>query len=182
MPIKHLPNIISFARLLLVLPFIYYFLSDKIDLALLVFACASLSDGLDGWIARFFNCQSRLGLIIDPIADKALIISCFILLGYKQYLNMGLITMVILRDVFILTGAFLSLKLLKKNYPLQPTIISKINTVLQMLLIVASLTNACFANIDSIYINYLSIIVAITTCASFSQYLYRWQRHLYHQY
>lgn len=181
MPIKYLPNIISFIRLFLVLPFIYYFLNNEMNIAFGIFVFASFSDGLDGWIARFFNCESRLGLIIDPVADKVLIISCFILLGLKGFLNLGLVSLVLLRDVSILFGAFLSLYILKKKQPLYPTMVSKFNTVFQMLLIILCLANACFENINPMVINTMSILVAITTSASFIQYLYIWHREIYHQ-
>lgn len=176
MPIKHLPNIISLLRLFLVCPFVYYFLHNQLSIAFAIFLLASFSDGVDGWIARFFNCQSRLGLILDPLADKILIISCFILLAYKHHLSLELVGLVLLRDLAILFGAFISLFILKKKQPLYPTMVSKFNTVFQMLLIILCLYNATFQGIPVYFIQIMSIFISITTSISFIQYLYKWRQ------
>lgn len=178
MPIKHLPNIISLLRLFLVCPFIYYFLHNKLSISFGIFLIAAFSDGIDGWIARVFNCQSRLGLILDPLADKILIIACFILLGFKNFLSLELVGLVLLRDLAILFGAFISLFILKKSHPLYPTIISKFNTVFQMLLIIFCLYQASFNGIPIFLIQGMSILVALTTSISFIQYLYKWHQEI----
>lgn len=176
MPIKHLPNIISLLRLFLVAPFIYFFLNHQLSISFGLFILAAFSDGLDGWIARFFNCQSRLGLILDPLADKVLIITCFILLGYKHFLPISLVALVLLRDISILFGAFISLFILKKKQPLYPTIMSKFNTVFQMVLIIFCLYDAGFQRIPTTFIQYMSILVGMTTSISFIQYLFKWHQ------
>ena len=176
MPIKHLPNIISLLRLFLVAPFIYFFLNNQLSTSFALFILAAFSDGIDGWIARFFNCQSRLGLILDPLADKVLIIVCFILLGYKHFLPISLVALVLLRDMAILFGAFISLFILKKKQPLYPTIMSKFNTVFQMFLIIFCLYDACFQGVPIIVIQIMSILVGATTSISFVQYLYKWHQ------
>jgi cardiolipin synthase (CMP-forming) len=181
MPIQYLPNIISFIRLCLVAPFIYYFLSQKIQTAFLIFVLASCSDALDGWIARVFNCKSRLGMILDPLADKVLIITCFLLLGYKGFIDPWLVVLVLLRDMAILFGAFLSLFVIKKTQPLYPTIVSKFNTLFQMLLIVLSLWDASFSNVPLLIIQVTSILVTMTTSISFLQYLYLWKKEISNQ-
>lgn len=176
MPIKHLPNIISFIRLFLVIPFIYYFLNQNIQTAFIIFIIASFSDALDGWIARIFHCQSRLGLMLDPLADKILIITCFLLLGYKGFINPYLVLLVLFRDLSILFGAFISICILKKSKPLYPTIVSKFNTLFQMLLIVLCLIDATFSNIPAIFIQTAGFLVAITTSISYLQYLFLWRK------
>lgn len=176
MPIQHLPNIISLIRLFLVIPFSYYFLNHNMHTAFIIFFIASFSDGLDGWIARVFHCQSRLGLMLDPLADKVLIITCFLLLGYQGFINPWLVLLVLFRDLSILLGAFISICILKKPRPLYPTLVSKFNTLFQMLLIVLCLIDATFANIPIIAIQITSILVASTTSITYLQYLFLWRK------
>ena len=165
---------ISLIRLCLILPFVCAFLNQNVRLALIIFIIASFSDGLDGWIARVFNCQSRLGLILDPLADKILIIVCFLLLGFQGYIYPWLVCLVLFRDFAILFGAFLALFVVKKTQPLVPTLISKCNTVFQMLLIVLCLFHAGFSHVNQQMIIVISGLVACTTSLSFLHYLYLW--------
>lgn len=178
MSIKYIPNIISIFRLFLVLPFIYFFIQAKFTLSFNIFLLAAFTDALDGWIARKFACQTNFGLIIDPIADKILIVSCIILLGYHHILPVWLVLLILARDLAITFGAFLSIFLYKKPSPLKPSRISKLNTLLQMLLILSCLFHISYFPIPSIYLKTLIILVTITTLISFFHYLTIWYREI----
>lgn len=175
MQLRNLPNILSFIRLLLVLPFNYYFYIGQIKIALIIFMIAASTDALDGWIARVFKWQSDLGLIIDPLADKILIVSCFILLGYHHLLPVWIVIMVFLRDIAISCGAFITLSIKKIAKPLGPSLLSKLNTVLQMLLLLSNLFQAAYGNVPETLRTVLLYAVTCTTICSFFHYLWLWQ-------
>jgi cardiolipin synthase len=176
MPLKLLPNILSFLRLILVIPFVYFFYYKNFHIAVCLFILASLTDALDGWLARVLKCQTNFGLIIDPLADKVLIVACFILLGYHQILPIWLVTLVLTRDLAITLGAAFSLFVLENKHPLLPSRLSKLNTLLQMLLIILSLITLCFDQVEfnRQILHYLVILVGFTTSASFVHYFIIW--------
>lgn len=178
MQVKHLPNIISFLRLVLVFPFLHFSLNHQPKIAFLIFMFAAISDALDGWIARSFNCQSHLGLILDPLADKVLILSSYLILGAAHILPLWLVTLVFVRDITILSGAFVSLYILRRPHPLHPSFISKLNTVLQMLQIFLCLLQTAFGHISPLLLDSILISVCLTTTTSFLHYLYIWHQEI----
>lgn len=178
MRVKYLPNIISLIRLLLVFPFVHFFLAKKSEIAFFIFILAASSDAIDGWIARHFKCQSHLGLILDPLADKILIVSCYLLLGFTSILPLWLVGLVLLRDLSIISGSFVSMFYFKKTHPMRPSMLSKINTVLQMLQIFICLFQSAFHCIPLWIEQILLIGASLTTSASFFHYLYIWHLEL----
>ena len=138
---RHLPNIISGLRLVAVLPTVYLLAHERFGWALLLFGVSGASDGLDGWLARHYGWRSRLGGLIDPIADKALLVSCFLVLGVMGKLPLWLALAVIFRDMVILTGGALYHYLIEDVQP-APTLISKLNTLVQIVLVVAAIADA----------------------------------------
>lgn len=176
--LKSLPNLLSFLRLLLVIPFVYFFYTKQYPTSVIIFIIAAFTDALDGWLARILKCQSNFGLIIDPLADKILIVSCFILLGYQHILPVWLVFLVLSRDIAITFGAFLSLYIFKKKHALYPSLLSKLNTVLQMLLITSLLVHLSYCNIPIRYLNYLIYLVTATTLTSFIHYFWIWYQSL----
>jgi len=137
MAYKHIPNFITFSRILVVPFFILCFINPlfKIKLiAFLLFFIGSLSDFIDGYIARKYNLISDIGKIIDPIADKLLIISAFILLylEYPHYIKFWMIACIITRDVLITLYRFW---LKNKGIILQSSIYAKSKTLFQIIII-----------------------------------------------
>lgn len=133
MPVS-VPNLISFARLLAVPVAIYLILIGELGWAFWLFVAAGVSDGLDGFIARVFQARTQLGAYLDPIADKALLVSVFITLGHQGYLPIWLVILVVFRDVMIIGGVLL-LYTLKESLAMQPLFVSKVNTLAQILLV-----------------------------------------------
>ena len=102
---RDIPNIISVLRIVLVVPIIVLMLEQQFAAALLLFFVAGLSDGLDGYLAKRNNWGSRLGSILDPLADKLLLISSYVALGWLGLIPVWLVAVVLIRDIVIVSGA-----------------------------------------------------------------------------
>lgn len=121
-------------RILLVAPVVYALASQQYILALVLFAIAGISDALDGFLAKHFHWQSRLGSILDPIADKLLLVASFATLTWLGLLPVWLLWIVLVRDVIIVVGG-LAYHYRFGQFELTPLWSSKINTTLQILLV-----------------------------------------------
>ncbi|MBI0434142.1 CDP-alcohol phosphatidyltransferase family protein [Roseomonas sp. KE0001] len=128
-----LPNAITLARLCAVPAAVWLILHARLDIAFYVFAAAGLSDGIDGWLARRTNSRSALGAMLDPVADKALLVCTYVTLAVIGVLPDWLAILVVFRDVLILGGVAL-LSLLGPPPAIRPLLISKVNTLGQILL------------------------------------------------
>ena len=140
MDLSVLPNIITVIRLLLVIPVALAISESYYGTALLLFAVASISDGIDGFLARQFNWMSRFGAMMDPLADKLLLVVTFITLTYMGFIPMWLAIVVIGRDLIIVSGA-VSYHLLYGAYEFSPTWLGKISTTCQFLLVILYLVH-----------------------------------------
>ena len=126
-----IPNIITIARLVLVPVAIDALLDDRFATAFWVFLAAGVSDGIDGWIARRFDQRSELGAFLDPIADKALLVSIYVVLAVTGHLPVWLAIVVVSRDVLIVGGIVLSW-VMGRPVTIQPIFVSKANTTAQI--------------------------------------------------
>ena len=125
-------------RLLLVVPVAVAILSHEFLLTLILFAVASVSDGIDGYLARRFDWTSRFGAILDPIADKLMLIVSFFLLTYIGIFPVWLAAVVIGRDLIIVAGAA-AYHILYGEYDFEPTRLGKLSTLLQFSLVLLAL-------------------------------------------
>jgi len=137
-PWRHLPNILTGLRMLLVAPLVWLIREAHYDGALLVAACAGASDALDGYLAKRFGWQSWLGGILDPIADKLMLIACFVSLGMIGAHPAWVTWLVVGRDVVIVAGA-ITYHCLIGRLNAQPTQISKFTTCVQITYVLAQL-------------------------------------------
>jgi len=171
----NLPNLISLARLLLVPLEIWLILVGHYGLAFWVLVAAGISDALDGFIAKRFDRRTRLGALLDPVADKAMLVSVYITLGAAHQLWTSLVILVVFRDVMIV-GGFLLIQLFAVPKHYEPLYISKLNTGVQIMLVGFVLARlglgAAAGQIDLV----LSLIVGATTVVSGLSYLVRWAR------
>lgn len=165
-----LPNVITFARLCAVPGAIWLMLQHRLDLAFWVFVAAGLSDGLDGWLARVRNARSHLGAVLDPVADKALLVSVYVTLAAIGVLPDWLAILVVFRDVLIVGGVIL-LWLLGQPPTIRPLMVSKVTTVLQIALAAAALLLAGYGQGDSMVIDLLVWATAAGTFASGAAYV-----------
>lgn len=172
-----IPNFISVVRIALVVPVVLCLLEGFYLWALVLFLIAGASDGLDGFLARRFDWTSRLGAILDPIGDKLLMVAVFLVLTSKGYLPWWLVTVVILRDVIIITGA-VSYHTLIAQFEMQPLRVSKLNTALQIFLVLAVLYNLAVIQplLPALLIQGLIYAVFITTLVSGAAYVVGWSR------
>ena len=137
-------NKITIVRLLLVPLFISFVLYAKWEMALLVFILAAISDGLDGYIARRFKQRTELGTVLDPIADKILILSAFISFSVvkifpgSERLPLYVPIVIISRDAIIVLGAVL-IQFIKGKIEIRPTAIGKVTTFFQMITVISIL-------------------------------------------
>ena len=175
MSLSWLPNTISLMRIALVPPTLYLIVQGEYGWAMLLFWIAGASDGIDGYLAVKFDWGSRLGALLDPIADKLLVAGMFITLAYTGHIPVWLAAIVIFRDVVIIGGAT-AYNFIVKPVPGEPTKISKINTVLQMLYLLFVLSRAAFEWPDEITLTVLGAAVLVTVVISGVDYVVQWSR------
>ena len=167
-----IPNLITTLRFILTPIFIIYLLNDKLLSALIVFIIAGLSDGIDGFLARALNQKTNIGAYLDPLADKILLISAFIVLPVKGLVPSWLAVIVISRDILILSGVSI-LFLIKEELTIKPSILSKITTCFQLLTVFIVLSHPYFHSFLQFNI-YLFWITAFVTTSSGLHYIYNW--------
>lgn len=170
-----IPNIISVMRLITVIPVVYLLVVHEFGWAMVLFAAAGISDGLDGFLAKHYGWQSRLGGLLDPLADKTLLVCCFLVLGAHGLIPLWLVLAVIFRDLVIISGALLY------NYRVAeveaaPIFMSKVNTAMQILLVVAVILDAGVIDLPGILIATLIWACLITVVVSGTQYVWIWTR------
>jgi len=141
--------------------------------ALMLFVAAGITDGLDGYIAKRFNCQSGLGAILDPIADKLLIGSAYIMLAILGDIPFWLLILVMFRDLVIVVG-YLILVMMGNDVAMSPSYSSKINTVVQISLMVAVLLEKSGLEFIAPISGVLVFGVLLTTIISGVQYVWLW--------
>jgi cardiolipin synthase len=172
-----LPNFITIARLITVPLIVWLMIADRFVEATVLFVLAGLSDAADGFIAKRFDAISELGAYLDPIADKALLVSVFVTLGFKGILPPWLIILVVSRDLFIIGGIMLAY-FLSNPMPVKPLWVSKVNTVAQIILIAFVLGDRSGAMALALPIWVTVFGVAVLTVLSAGAYLIEWLRHM----
>jgi cardiolipin synthase len=183
--LRHIPNAITVARVVLVAPTAYYLWHAQYQLALALMAIAGTSDAIDGWLARKFGWMSKLGATLDPVADKLLVGVLFVVLTLQGHLPPWLVAIVVGRDAIILAGAGVY-RLLFSHLELVPTFISKANTALQIVLLLLFLLMLCNLPVvselsRSIVFPYGVWLVAIVGVVSGLDYVVTWSRRAIHQ-
>lgn len=175
MSLRWLPNAISIARIILVAPILVYIVDGKYGLALILFFIAGFSDGVDGYLAKRFDWHTRIGALLDPIADKLLVGGTFLTMFFVGLVPVWLAALVVFRDVVIIGGAT-AYNFLVRPVEGEPTRISKLNTALQLLFIVFVLSNAGFGWPDRIAITVIGAGVLVTLVVSGIDYVWAWSR------
>ncbi len=173
----NIPNIITIGRILLVPITIWLLISEEFRLAFLTFILAGISDGVDGFLARRWKMQSELGAYLDPLADKALLVSVYAALGLIKILPAWLVLIVITRDILIIGGVLLAW-LLDKPLAMKPLAISKVNTAAQIAFagVVLGVLSADLNAKPLLLAG--TIIVAVLTVLSGAYYLRDWTTHM----
>lgn len=171
--ILNLPNVITIARIILVPVIIWALFIGDFLMGFVLFSLAGFSDFFDGWLARFQKTQTTFGAYLDPIADKLLMGSTYIALGLLGHIPIWLIILVISRDLLILIGVAVA-RGMGKELHIKPLMISKLNTLLQICLVILVLADLAFMlNLGTVR-HFTYITIAAITIASALAYLYLW--------
>ena len=175
---KHIPNVISILRIVLVVPIGYFLWQQNYLTALFLFLIGGLSDGLDGFLARRYKWETELGVILDPMGDKLMMLTAYLLLGWHNLLAWWLVSLVIFRDLIIVLGTLLYRKFIGEA-KLKPLFISKLNTACQILLVLLVMLSQVF-NFNELIIDSIFWLVVVTTIMSGYAYINEWGRRAWH--
>jgi cardiolipin synthase len=171
------PNIITLGRILLV-PFIVWAIaSNEMEIAFAIFLVAGVSDAVDGFLAKRFNMASELGALLDPLADKLLLVSIYMALGIWGAVPRWIVILVVSRDIMIVTAVIVSW-LFGKPIPMKPLMVSKLNTVAQVAFAALVMAALGFGFKSTPYDLVLMAFVTVFTLVSVSLYLVEWVRHM----
>ncbi|MGH6672948.1 MAG: CDP-alcohol phosphatidyltransferase family protein [Xanthobacteraceae bacterium] len=172
-----IPNLITLGRIILVPAVVWSIISGETLAAFSLFVAAGISDGVDGFLAKRFHMASELGAYLDPLADKALLVSIYVALGISRALPISLVILVVSRDIMIISG-FMLAWLVNKPMAVRPHPVSKLNTVVQILLAALVLAERGF-DFKVVWIEAAGIVlVAILTVLSIGFYLAAWLEHM----
>lgn len=179
----NLPNIISLGRLLITPVIVWLMLTGSFMGAFWLFLAAAVSDAIDGVIAKRYGMVTLLGSYLDPIADKVMLVSVFLVLGSLGHLPLWIVLLVVSRDALIVGGALL-LWMLAKSMRVKPLMISKINTVCQIVLAAAAIGRIGLGLPQDlvvtlgVIVDILLAVAAASTLASGAIYLVSWARNM----
>ena len=173
----NLPNTITIMRLLMVPLVVWLIITSAYSLAFVIFAVAGFSDAIDGYLARKLGSQTEIGAYLDPIADKALLVSIYVALAANDLLPVWLAILVATRDALIVGGVILA-RLVEQPLVMKPLWISKLNTSVQILLAGLTLGLLAFQWHADTAIDICIAAVVVLTLASGAFYLRDWVRHI----
>jgi cardiolipin synthase len=168
--VRHIPNALCILRMLLVAPVAWLLTREEYRATLALFAFAAATDGLDGFLAKRFNWTSELGKILDPLADKLLLVTVFITLAVIGMAPVWLAVAVVARDVVITVGAIVY-NALFGNPRGRPTAVSKINTLFQILYVVLVVARGASQAVPDILIMVVGAVAFVTTVVSGIDYV-----------
>jgi len=168
--VRHLPNLICLIRIALVWPVASALHAREHFTALALFVAAGMSDGLDGYLAKRFNWTSDLGKLLDPLADKLLLVTVFVEAAWLGLVPWWLTAAAVARDVMIGLGA-LVFRLWFGPLHGRPSILSKINTALQLLYLTVVMIDAALNFPPREILDALAIVTCLTTVVSGLNYV-----------
>ncbi|MCF8061326.1 MAG: CDP-alcohol phosphatidyltransferase family protein [Deltaproteobacteria bacterium] len=167
-----IPNLITTLRIILTPIFIIYLLNEQFAAALVVFIVCGVSDGLDGFLARVLKQRSTLGTYLDPIADKLILVSTFVVLAVMEQIPIWLAVTVLSRDVLISLGVVV-LQLYGMDIRIRPSILSKITTCFQFITVIGVLGSE-FVSLPQVLYDSLFVLTAAATIGSGLHYMHAW--------
>jgi cardiolipin synthase len=174
-PLRHLPNLISALRMVLVVPIVWALLDRHIELAIGLFLVAGVSDAVDGFLAKQFGWASRLGGILDALADKFLLVSTFFCLWWLGVFPGWLVLWVLARDVLIVGGGIVYNVRIGPFVP-EPSPVSKLNTFLQIVLAALGVVHLGITPVADWLLQVLMGAVVLTVFFSGAGYVREWTR------
>jgi len=172
-----IPNLITLGRILLVPIVVWAIASGTMWIAFMLFVAAGVSDAVDGFLAKRFHMTTELGAYLDPLADKALIVSIYLSLGINGAIPRWLVILVVSRDIMIV-GAFMLSWLVGSPLKVKPLLVSKLNTLAQILFACVVLGSLGFGIEANTLKLVLMGLVAALTLLSVAAYVAEWVRHM----
>lgn len=169
-----IPNLLTLARILLTPLLVWLLLDGRLGQALTVFFVAGVTDGLDGLIARVFHQKTRLGAYLDPLADKLLLVSSFILLGHLRLLPNWVVIIAVSRDAIIVLG-ILTLMFHQVRVEINPSFLSKLTTLVQIFTVLVTLSRP-FVPVPRWGCTLLYVVTALLCVATGFQYILKGSR------
>ena len=168
---RNLANIVTLARLVAVLPIWLLIDAGAFGAALLVFVIAAASDALDGAVAKATGTASTFGAILDPLVDKLMLGSLFIIAGTLGWISLWLVALIVGRDLALGIGA-LNLQVLSKTRRLEPLVIGKLCTMSQFVFYGVLLAEEGGLIVGDLPHQAMAILVVLTATSSIAAYLY----------
>jgi cardiolipin synthase (CMP-forming) len=172
-----IPNLITLGRILLVPVVVWAITAGQMRVAFVLFLAAGISDAVDGFLAKRFGMATELGAYLDPLADKAMLVSIYVALGITDAVPRWLVILVVSRDIMIVSAVILSW-LVDKPVPLKPLGVSKLNTVAQISLACVVMAAVGFEFDASLAVMALTTVVTALTLLSIGFYVAEWVRHM----
>ena len=178
--VLNLPNLITVARILMVPVVVWAIAQRQMQIAFLLFLAAGVSDAVDGFLAKRFGMASELGAHLDPLADKALVVSIYVALGITEAVPRWVVILVVSRDILIVGGVMFAW-FLGKPMKVKPLLVSKLNTAAQIVfatLVLAALAFGFAGPAEQLAQTALMWLVAALTLLSVGIYTRDWWRHM----
>jgi len=173
----NIPNTLTLARIVLVPLVVWLIVTHEMTAAFVLFLLAGFSDAADGYLAKRFQWRTELGAYLDPIADKLLLMSIYVTLGFSNHLPAWLVIAVVSRDILIIGGVVLAW-MLGDPIEIRPRLISKVNTFAQIALVAIVLADNAFTLDLMAFREVLVILTGLLTVASAGWYVIDWVRHM----
>ncbi|MDP9082414.1 MAG: CDP-alcohol phosphatidyltransferase family protein [Pseudomonadota bacterium] len=168
--LRHIPNFISALRILLVAPIAVSLAQHRPTVSVFLFGVAALTDAIDGLLAKRFGWQSALGGVLDPAADKLLLVTVLIMLAYLKLVPLWLVETAVLRDVVIVGGA-LAYRFWIGPLSARPSMISKLNTLFQAGFVLAVVGREAFSGPPAWLTMLLGALLFVTVVISGIDYV-----------
>jgi cardiolipin synthase (CMP-forming) len=172
-----IPNLITLARILSVPVMVWAIMNRWMLAAFLLFLAAGVSDAIDGYLAKRFAMTSELGSYLDPLADKALIVSIYVTLGVSGEIPRWLVILVVSRDIMIV-GAVLLAWLVGRPLPMKPLLVSKLNTAAQLFFAGVVLATLGLRFEADWLVSAAMAAVTLLSLVSIAAYVREWVRHM----
>jgi len=169
------PNLLSLARLFCVPLIVWLILDGREDVALFVFVLAGVTDAVDGFIAKRYGAVTELGKFLDPLADKALLVSAYVALASTGAIPTWLVILVVSRDVMIIGGSLL-IHTMRQIVVMNPLMVSKVNTFAQIIYAGLVMLREGYGVMPGEIGQIFMAVVAITTFLSGAAYVWVWGR------
>ena len=172
---RHIPNLICLLRIVLILPLVIAMREGQQERIIVLFTIAAVSDGLDGYLAKRFGWTSDLGRVLDPVADKLLLVTVFITAAWLDIAPWWLTAAAVMRDLVIGFGAIIY-RLWLGPLNGRPTVISKVNTTLQLVYLLAVVIASATGFPPREMLDAMAIVLLVTIVASGADYVSRYLR------